>query len=242
MLINSDVGESYGAWTMGNDIALFPYLDMANIACGFHASDPLIMMNTLNLAAQHHVKVGAHPGYNDKLGFGRRPIKHSHDEIRALIAYQVGALKSLAALSGVRVSYIKPHGALYNSMMADRELFEVIAETAGQLALPLMVLSCPQHEQLSNIAAKYHTTLIFEVFIDRHYDSKGYLLPRHHPSALINHYKDIQQRIQTLAQGYIEPIEGERLYIPIDSACVHGDNLAAIAQIAKIRQWIDTYS
>lgn len=169
MKLNCDMGESFGCWSMGNDAAVMPWVDMANIACGFHASDPDNMVATIALAVSRHVEIGAHPGYDDKIGFGRRSIPHSSESISALVAYQVGALEALCQLQGAHVSYVKPHGALYNDMMKTPVIFQaILAAVAGlnqqrETPLALMILARVDNTQyqqwLRLLACRYYLKL-----------------------------------------------------------------------------------
>ncbi|WP_087017811.1 5-oxoprolinase subunit PxpA [Thaumasiovibrio subtropicus] len=238
MKINSDVGESYGPWTLGNDEALFPFLNQANIACGFHASDPATMATTVKLAVKHQLLIGAHPGYDDKVGFGRRAIPHSLDEIKALITYQVGALQAFCLLENTTVAYIKPHGALYNLMMEDHEVFEAIASTSAGLGLPLMALATEEYRDYQQLADKHQCALIYEAFVDRHYADNGRLLPRQHAEALLISDIELKSRIDDLKQGFITSHSGKRLNFPIHSLCVHGDTPKAIEMVRQVSHWL----
>ena len=145
MKLNCDMGEAFGAWPMGLDEQIMPYVDQANIACGFHASDPLTMSKTVALAKQHGVTIGAHPGYPDLVGFGRRNMDIAPAELKALIQYQVGALQGICRAQGVEVAYVKPHGALYNTMMKDFSVLETVMQAVSELdsSLILMVMAIP---------------------------------------------------------------------------------------------------
>ena len=154
MKLNCDLGESYGAWRMGEDDQVMPLIDMANVACGFHAGDPSVMQKTVALAAKHGVEIGAHPSYHDLAGFGRRSISHSPEEIHALILYQLGALQGLCRAEGLTLSYVKPHGALNNDMMRDMSTLEAVmaAIRSYQQDLPLMLPVTVKHEQHRKLA------------------------------------------------------------------------------------------
>ncbi len=239
MKLNCDMGESFGAWKMGNDSDVMPWISMANIACGFHASDPDTMAETIRLANQHAVMLGAHPSYDDKLGFGRRHISHSLTAIAHLITYQIGALESLCQLQSSTLHYVKPHGALYHDMMVDEQIFTVIVKTLGILnrdrsqSLALMVLSRNDNHRYQSIAADYNVTLIFEAFADRAYLSSGMLMPRDQPSAVLKTVTAVQHQMQQLLQGKVKTYEGDWLTLQVDSVCVHGDNPQAI-ELVKI--------
>ncbi|KJG36082.1 hypothetical protein UA32_18100 [Photobacterium angustum] len=240
MKLNCDMGESFGAWNMGDDAAVMPWINMANIACGFHASDPTVMARTIALAKHHDVIIGAHPGYNDKEGFGRRPIPHTLDEISHSVAYQVGALDGLCRLNAVTISYVKPHGALYNQMMQDPAIFEVIVSTIAKLntarvlPLSLMVLSRANNEAYMQIAKQKGVSLLFEAFADRAYTTEGLLVPRHETGAVHHHPDLIKAQVLQLAQGKVKTQSGKLLTLQVDTICVHGDNPESIETIKEI--------
>ncbi len=173
MLLNCDLGESYGSWTMGHDEEVMPHIDQANVACGFHGGDPLTMRKTLRLAAEHGVKVGAHPAYPDLVGFGRRPMNLTADEIVANLQYQVAALEGMAASQGLHVEYVKPHGALYNDMMAKDDVRAAVMEAVASYHRPiaLMLQATPDANAHRDEAAAHGISLLFEAFADRCYDA-----------------------------------------------------------------------
>lgn len=238
MKLNCDMGESFGAWKMGNDSDVITSISMANIACGFHAADPDTMAETIRLANQHAVTLGAHPSYNDKLGFGRRHITHSLPAIAHLMAYQIGALESLCQLHASTLHYVKPHGALYHDMMMDEQIFITIIKTLHQLnryrtqPLDLMVLSRKDNHRYQVIADNYNVTLILEAFADRTYLASGMLMPRDQPGAVFNTIAAIKQQMRYLLQGKVPTQDGSWLFLAVDSVCVHGDNPQSI-QVAK---------
>ncbi|PSW17611.1 LamB/YcsF family protein [Photobacterium sanctipauli] len=240
MKLNCDMGESFGQWKMGNDAAVMPWVDMANIACGFHASDPDHMSETVMLAKAHQVDVGAHPGYDDKEGFGRRSIPHSHQAIANLVAYQVGALSAISQYHGVEVSYVKPHGALYNDMMADEGIFTAIVESVSKLnlnrktPLKLMILARVDNTAYSALASKYQVELLFEAFADRAYDEQGLLVARSLPGSVYHDSTRIRQQVAEFSAGYVTTISGTKLKLRADSICVHGDNDESIAVVKTL--------
>lgn len=244
MQLNCDMGESFGPWQMGNDQAVMPWIDMANIACGFHASDPDTMSDTVKQAVGCGVTIGAHPGYNDKTGFGRRPIPHSPESITWLVAYQVGALDAICQQHGTRVKYIKPHGALYHGMMNNPEVFEAIVIAAANLdfrpALMIQALNSdePQKALQKKTADRYSVPLIYEAYADRAYDDHGLLVSRSLPGAVHRDSSAILQQVRSLLSGEVNTVSGKRLKLKADSLCVHGDNPDAIALIQQIRQII----
>jgi UPF0271 protein len=240
LLLNSDLGESFGAWTIGMDAQVMPHIDQANIACGFHAGDPLVMQQTLALAKTNNVTIGAHPGYPDLVGFGRRSLKCQPDEVAALIQYQIAAIDGMARSQGLELSYVKPHGALYNDMMADTALRQVIMRAIADYHRPLalMIQSTPDAAQHRQEAREAGIALLLEAFADRCYDDDGKLLARSKAGAVHSKEKMLAQVKQLADSGTVTTISGNTLTLEVDSLCVHGDNLAGVEAIAEIRQLI----
>lgn len=239
MKINCDLGESFGSWQMGQDAQLMPYIDMANIACGFHASDPQTMQQTIALAEQHNLSIGAHPSYPDLVGFGRRSMKIAPVELQALLQYQISALQGMAALQGLDVTYVKPHGALYNDMMKDLELFRTICQSVAAFSqnLVLVIQALPDNDRFIEIANTFELTLKFEAFADRNYQDNGLLIPRSHPNAVINDLSLIKHRCQELQNtGTIYSMNNKPLKMQVDTICVHGDHANAIEVARTVRQ------
>ncbi|MEH6566616.1 MAG: 5-oxoprolinase subunit PxpA [Halopseudomonas sp.] len=240
--LNCDMGESFGAWTMGMDEAVMPHVDCANIACGFHASDPGIMRRTVALAAQRGVRIGAHPSYPDLAGFGRRSMNCSAQEVEDMLLYQLGALQAMCRAEGTTLSYVKPHGALYNDMMRKPELLRAVmrAVAAFDASLPLMLLARRDNSEAETLAAEQGISLWFEAFADRGYDAEGYLLPRSQPGAVHHDPDRILQQALSFARGVpLIASDGSALYLQPDSLCVHGDNAESVAVVARIRAALD---
>ncbi|MGS2723104.1 5-oxoprolinase subunit PxpA [Porticoccus sp. GXU_MW_L64] len=242
MHLNGDLGESFGPWEMGMDEQLMPHLHRANIACGFHASDPLTMSRTVALAVEHNVTVGAHPGYPDLQGFGRRSIPCSHSEIIALVTYQVGALAAIAYRHNASLAYVKPHGALYSDMMADDRVcsavMEAVASCAGDLSL--VMLSTAENSHYLQMAQPLGLSLEFELFADRAYGDDGRLMPRSQPGAVLQNSKQIVERVERLlASGELISANGTPLRLQADTLCVHGDNPEAVNIARRLRQLLD---
>lgn len=237
MKLNCDLGESFGAWNMGMDVDVMPYIDQANIACGFHAGDPMVIQNTLALAQQNQVSVGAHPSYPDLVGFGRRSMNCSTQEIIALIQYQVSALAGMAQIQGLTLEYVKPHGALYNDMMKDINVFEAIVSAISQSPnkLTLMIQATPDNELYLNKAEMLDVTLYFEAFADRRYDDNGLLVSRSIAGAVLSKQDMLTQVKQLKEHGSVTSISGKELKLQVDSLCVHGDNIEGVQAIAEIR-------
>ncbi|WP_342653383.1 5-oxoprolinase subunit PxpA [Pseudomonas sp. F3-2] len=239
LLLNCDIGESYGAWTMGLDAEVMPYIDCANIACGFHAGDPSVMRKTVALAVAHDVTIGAHPAYPDLVGFGRRSMVCSAQEIQDLLHYQIGALDGVCRAQGTKVSYVKPHGALYNDMMANpaqlRAVVEAIARYNPQM--PLMLLAMRDNAAAQAIADEFGVTLWFEAFADRAYDALGRLVSRNLPGAVHHDPETIISQALTLSRGEaLIASDGSELLLDAQTLCVHGDNASSIAAVQRIRQ------
>jgi UPF0271 protein len=254
MLLNCDLGESYGSWTMGQDAKAMPYIDQANIACGFHAGDPLVMQQTLALAKQHSVMVGAHPAYPDLVGFGRRSMNCSAQEIVAFVHYQIAAMEGMAACQGLVLSYVKPHGALYNDMMAKAPVRQAIMQAVSSYPtrvaasglpnppLKLMLQANAHAQEHLKQAQELGLELYFEAFADRCYEDDGSLMARSKTGAVLDHDAMLKQVQQLTQQGTITSASGNALHLKVDSLCVHGDNDAGIAAIQSIRQLMNNPS
>jgi UPF0271 protein len=236
--LNCDLGESFGAWQMGLDAQVMPLIDQANVACGFHAGDPTVLVKTLTLAKQYQVQIGAHPSYDDKQGFGRRSVKMQPDELKHLLWYQIAAVDGVAKSLGLELSYVKPHGALYNDMMASPALLETVMQAVAGYHKPLKLMllataSATEHRQL---AKSYQLELLFEAFADRRYKSDGSLTPRSQTGSVLDHQAALEQVQQLLQKGTVQSDTGDSVVITADTLCVHGDNPAAVALVQSIRQ------
>lgn len=231
MRLNCDLGESFGIYQVCDESKIIPLIDQANIACGFHGGDPSTISQSLALCVRYNVAVGAHPSYPDLQGFGRRSMVMSSTELIDCLLYQVSAISGLASLKGTSVEYVKPHGALYNDMMRDENVFNSVLQAVAHFGrdVSLMVLATPHYTMLNERAASFGVPLLFEAFADRRYTPSGQLTPRTEPSAVLNHEHAVQQ-----AQSFIE---GEALF-PIDSLCVHGDSEGALQMVKQIRDKI----
>ncbi|MGB4777112.1 LamB/YcsF family protein [Microbacterium sp.] len=233
--LNSDLGEHYGAWRMGDDTAMLDIVTSANVACGFHAGDPRSILETLRFAAERGVAVGAHVAYPDLVGFGRRPMKLSREELRADVIYQIGALQALARTVGTDVSYVKPHGALYNSIAFDEAeadaVITAIREVNPDLALVCLAAS-PQVEQTEASGLR----AISEAFADRAYEPSGALVSRREPGAVLHDPVEVAQRMLGLVQsGTLTARDGSTVAVRADSICVHGDSPAAVEMAVAVR-------
>ncbi len=240
MKLNCDLGESFGSWSMGLDEQVMPHIDQANIACGFHGGDPLVMQKTLELAKKHGVGVGAHPGYPDLVGFGRRSMNCSRDEIIALVKYQVAAIDGVAKSLGLKLEYVKPHGALYNDMMAKESVSDAILSSLASYHKPLklMLQATPNIAVHKAQANTFNIEVLSEAFADRCYDDDGKLLSRTKAGAVHNKEKMLAQVKQLKAQGSVTTISGNILSLQADSLCVHGDNIEGVQAIEAIKELI----
>ena len=240
LLLNCDLGESFGAWKMGLDDQVMPFIDQASIACGFHAGDPVVIKKTLLAAKRNNVQVGAHPSYPDISGFGRRSMKIPAVELIALLQYQIAALTGMASNLGIEVAYVKPHGALYNDMMADGHIRSAVMEAISECHQPLafMLQATPDAETHREEARAFGLEVLFEAFADRCYDDSGALLSRAKEGAVHSREKMLEQIIQLQQHGTVTTVSGHQLELQADSLCVHGDNMDGVNAIEKIRQLI----
>ncbi|EHA15095.1 LamB/YcsF family protein [Halomonas sp. HAL1] len=231
--INADMGEGYGHYTIGDDSALLQIVSSANIACGFHAGDPIIMSRTIELAKAQNVDIGAHPGFPDIHGFGRRRfVDFNEQEIKSMLAYQVGAIKAIASMHGAKVSHFKVHGALANMAANDEILSRAIVDCVKEVDKNLLFV-IPPFSVTEKVAEKAGLNIAREVFADRAYGDNGYLLPRREKGAVIHDTDYAAKRVlQMVEEGQIETINGKKLKVSIDSICVHGDNPESL-NIAK---------
>ncbi|WP_448550784.1 5-oxoprolinase subunit PxpA [Thalassotalea montiporae] len=235
--LNCDLGESFGQWTMGRDEAVMPLIDEANIACGYHAGDPLVMQKTVALAVKHQVSIGAHPSYPDLQGFGRRSMAMTSEELIANLQYQLGALQGICQVNNATLAFVKPHGALYNDMMRDISLFATICQAISQfdLNLVLVIQALPDTSQWQAIAEQFQLTLRFEAFADRHYQDNGLLVPRSDANAVITDPEQVYKRISQLAAtGQLLSINGKPLTLQVDTICVHSDTDNALEIASKL--------
>ncbi|MDO6765319.1 5-oxoprolinase subunit PxpA [Agarivorans sp. 1_MG-2023] len=241
MLLNCDMGESFGVWKMGIDEQVMPHIDMANIACGGHASDPDVMSNTLALAKQHNVSVGAHPSYADIAGFGRRSIPYQPDQLTHLVLAQVGSLQALCHYHQLSLHYVKPHGALYNDMHKEPSIFESVVKAVGSLDgnIKLMVHATQSAGFIEKIAESYRIDLIKEAFCDRRYLANGQLQARSEAGAVITEQSHLIDQVTTILCNHkVVCADGSELALKADTLCVHGDNQAALDTIKQIKQHI----
>ena len=237
--LNADLGESFGAWTMGADEALLDIVTSANVACGFHAGDPLVMRRTVAAAKARGVSIGAHPAFPDLQGFGRRRMDIPSAELEAMLIYQIGALQAMAIAEGTRVSHVKPHGALNNMACADRALADVVAR-AVRAAGPELILLAPAHSQLALAAEALGLPVVLEVFADRAYQDDGQLVPRSQPGAMIEDAQEAAARLlHFLDTGRMKTVDGGEVPLEAASICIHGDSDHAVAMARAVRQALE---
>lgn len=231
--LNCDMGESYGAWKMGADAEVMPFISSANIACGFHGGDPATIRQTVALAAGHGVAIGAHPSLPDLQGFGRRAMKISPQEMYDLVVYQAGAVEGFARAAGSRLHHVKCHGALYNMAANDEALSEAMVKAARDLGVMLYVLS----NSLNYQTAKRAGIPVFgEVFADRGYADDGTLWPRGKPGAMIEDAaKAAEQALAMVEEGYVSSVNGKRVPVAADTVCIHGDQPGAARFARELR-------
>ena len=233
--LNCDLGESFGAYKIGLDGEVIPYISSANIACGFHASDPVVMAHTVAMAKEHGCSVGAHPGFPDLMGFGRRQMQITPEEAKDYIIYQVGALAAFCRSQGIRLHHVKPHGALYNMAAVDDSLARAVCEGIYVVDPELVLLGLAGSEHLK---AAEDTGLRYasEVFADRAYNEDGTLVSRKLPGAVItDEALAVQRVLRMVNEQKVTSITGKDITIRPDSICVHGDNQKALQFVQKIR-------
>jgi UPF0271 protein len=237
--LNSDLGESLGAWTMGDDAAMLRLVSSANVACGFHAGDPAGILATLKGAAANGVAVGAHVSYPDLTGFGRRNMDVASADLVADVIYQIGALKGLAAAAGAQVSYVKPHGALYNTIAHDaRQANDVI--TAMLAVDPSLALVGLAGSPLLALARERGLRVVAEAFADRAYTPQGTLVSRREKGAVLHDPEVVAQRMVRLVEdGLVEAIDGSLTRVEADSICVHGDSPGAVDMAREVRRRLE---
>jgi 5-oxoprolinase (ATP-hydrolysing) subunit A len=225
--LNSDLGESFGAWPMGQDESLMASITSANIACGFHAGDPSVMRQTVALARQHRVAIGAHPGFPDLVGFGRRELKASAREVEDFVLYQISALAGIAVAEGMALQHVKAHGALYNQACRDRALADAIARAVAAFDRQLILLGLPGSELL-HAGQAAGLRVAAEVFADRAYEPDGSLASRRTPGAVIHDAEAVVTRaIRMVRDGEVVATDGSTVRLTAHTICLHGDTPGA---------------
>ncbi|MFM9258717.1 LamB/YcsF family protein [Rhodococcus sp. 5A-K4] len=238
--LNSDLGEGFGAWTLGDDDAMLELVTSANIACGFHAGDPTTLLATCESAATRGVRIGAQVGYRDLAGFGRRFIDMSPKDLTADVIYQIGALDGLARVAGSRVTYVKPHGALYNAIVHHRRQARAVVAAVVAYDSSLPVLGLPGSMFLEE-AREAGLDVVAEAFADRAYTAEGTLVPRTESGAVLHDPALVAERVRRMVvYGELDAVDGSTLKITAESVCVHGDSPAAVDMAAAIRALLES--
>lgn len=234
--LNCDLGESFGAYKLGMDEEILPFVTSANIACGFHAGDPAVMRKTVALALKNNVAIGAHPGLLDLVGFGRRQIDISHQEAYDMVVYQLGALQAFVKAEGAALQHVKPHGALYNMAAKSQPLAAAIAEAVYRVD-PGLILFGLSGSELVVAGEKIGLKVAHEVFADRTYQVDGSLTPRKQADALItNDEEAVAQVVRMVKEGKVASRQGTDVTVKADTICIHGDGTHALAFAKKIRE------
>src|SRR5215210_654147 len=234
--LNCDMGESYGAWKMGADAEIMPFISSANIACGFHGGDPATIRTTVKLAVDHGVAIGAHPSLPDLQGFGRRAMKITPQDMYDLVLYQAGAVEAFARAAGAKLHHVKCHGALYNMAATDEGLSEAMARAVKDLGADIMLYALSNSLMMKTAKAK-NLRVAGEVFADRGYSDDGTLAPRDRPGGMIeDKAKSVQQALAMVEEGYVTSLSGKRVTVAADTLCLHGDQPGAAAFAQAIRK------
>ena len=233
--LNSDLGESFGAWVMAGDAAMLGIVNSANVACGYHAGDPLVMTQTVERAKKNGVSIGAHPSFPDLQGFGRRRMDIPAPELEAMLIYQIGALDACARAQGSKVTHVKPHGALSNIASADRKVADAVARAVHRLD-PSLILLAPAASQMALAGKEIGLKIVEEIFADRAYLDDGNLVPRSQPGAMIHGAEaSLAHVLRMVEESALISINGKCIPVNPQSICVHGDNAEAVAVAQAIR-------
>lgn len=239
MDLNADLGESFGSWNMGDDPSMFRLVTSANVACGFHAGDPVTMLDSCRAAYELDVTVGAHVGYRDLAGFGRRSLDMSFDELFGDVLYQLGALDGVAHAVGASVDYVKPHGALYNRLVHDADQASAVVAAVNSYDPGLPILGLPGSELLKQAQEAGHPVFI-EAFVDRAYMADGTLVPRSQEGAVLHDVDAIVERAVRLAtKGEVLALDGTLVQVQPDSLCIHGDTPGAVEMAGAVRAGLE---
>jgi len=236
--INADLGEGFGSYSLGDDLGIMSYVTSVNIACGFHAGDYMIMDRTIKQALEAGVKIGAHPGYPDRYGFGRRPMVFSHEEIRAMLIYQIGALKCMVDCAGGHLHHVKLHGALYHAVSHDKDLADLVAKTIYDID-PDLILYGLSGSQMIHSGSEIGLSVRNEVFADRRYTDTGDLLSRSVKGSVLKTEEDVIGQVQSIVgSGYVITDSGNKLKLKGDTICVHGDTAESLALSKAIYDYL----
>jgi len=234
--LNCDLGESFGAYVMGMDDKVIPHITSANVACGYHASDPVVMEKTVSLCKTHNVAVGAHPGFPDLMGFGRREMRLTPAEAKACMLYQIGALEAFCRAAGVKLAHVKPHGALYNMAARDGALARAICQAIRVFDRSLVLLALAGSEMVRT-AQEMGLPVAQEVFADRGYEEDGSLVSRQKPGAMITDEEEaIARVVRMVTEGKVRAVTGRDISVRADSVCIHGDGESALSFAQRIHE------
>ncbi len=241
--LNCDMGESFGAWRIGMDADVFPHITSANIACGWHAGDPLVMSRTVQMAVEHNVGAGAHPGFPDLMGFGRRYMKCTADEITHYLIYQIGALQTFCRIHGTRLNHVKPHGALYLAAVEDETVARAVAEAIVRVDpdLIFVALAGAKGRLMTQVGEEIGLKVAYEAFPDRAYTPEGTLAPRSMKGALVTDPAAVAERAVKMAlEGRVVATDGSEIDLNVQTLCVHGDGPTAVDLVRNIRSALET--
>jgi UPF0271 protein len=234
--LNCDMGESFGAWKMGNDAGVMPFITSANIACGFHGGDPATIRTTVRLAVDHGVAIGAHPSLPDLMGFGRRTMRISPQEMYDLVVYQAGAVEAFARAAGAKLHHVKCHGALYNMAAVDEALSEAMVRAVKDLGSEIF-LYCLSRSKTFDAGKRQNIRVAGEVFADRNYSDDGTLAPRDKPGGMIEDKDEsLQHALRMVEEGVVVSLSGKRVPVAADTLCLHGDQPGAVEFASHIRK------
>jgi len=237
--LNSDMGESFGAWTLGDDAAMLDVVTSANVACGFHAGDPVTLLDTVRAAAERGVVVGAQPGYRDLAGFGRRPLGASGREVYGDVLYQLGALRGIARAVGTDIRYVKPHGALYNTIASDDEHAPAVIDAIGDFDPTLKVVGLARSRFVQR-AAEQGLSTVAEAFADRAYTPFGTLVDRREEGAVLTDPDEVADRmLRLVTEREMIAVDGRIVMVEADSICVHGDTPGAVEMARRVRRTVE---
>ncbi len=241
--LNSDMGESFGVYKLGMDEAVIQHITSANIACGWHAGDPLVMDRTVKMAVEFGVGVGAHPGYPDLLGFGRRNMDCTLEEVQKYLIYQIGALQAFCKINGTKLQHVKPHGALYLMAVENEEIARAVAEAIVSVNPELLyvALAGAKGEFMSRIGQEVGLKVVYEAFADRAYTPDGTLVSRRQPGAVIKDPEEVSERALRMAKdGIVIAVDGTSIPLEAQTLCVHGDTPSAVDLVKKIRETLES--
>lgn len=240
--LNCDMGESFGAYKLGMDDAVIKFISSANIACAWHAGDPSVMNHTVTIAVEHGVGVGAHPGYPDLLGFGRRNMDCTMEELRNYVIYQIGALQAFCNAHGTKMQHVKPHGALYLTAVENEDVARVVAEAIVSVNPDLLyvALAGAKGELMTRIGQEVGLGVVYEAFPDRAYSPEGTLVSRRQPGAVIKDPQAVSERaLRMVKEGVVIAVDGTTIPLEAQTLCVHGDNPKAVDLVRSIRETLE---